>query len=78
MQKKFLVAKPEGKGPFGKLGRRPEWEWDGNIKMDVKEVECEVLDCVFPMVKAHCRLLCIKGKAVSCSGLVHSQGVPGG
>jgi hypothetical protein len=33
---RFLVAKPEGKGPFG----RPRHTWEDNIKMDLQEVEC--------------------------------------
>lgn len=45
---RILVAKPEGEGPFERLGRRPTW--DGNIKMDVKRAASEVVDCVFPMM----------------------------
>jgi hypothetical protein len=29
-----LVGKPEGQGPIG----RPRHKWEGNIKMDLKEV----------------------------------------
>ena len=32
----FLVGKPEGKKPLGRLRRR----WEDNIKMDLQEVEC--------------------------------------
>jgi len=31
---RFLVGKPEGKRPLG----RPRRKWDGNIKMDLREV----------------------------------------
>jgi len=30
------VGKPEGKRPLG----RPRLRWEGNIKMDLQEVEC--------------------------------------
>jgi hypothetical protein len=33
---RFLVGKPEGKGPLG----RPTCRWENNIKMDLQEVEC--------------------------------------
>jgi hypothetical protein len=36
---KFVVGKPEGKVPLGRLRRR----WKDNIKMDVKEMELEVV-----------------------------------
>jgi hypothetical protein len=32
-----LVGKPEGKRPLG----RPRRRWEGNIKMDLQELECE-------------------------------------
>jgi hypothetical protein len=35
-----LVGKPEEKRPLGRLRRR----WEDNIKMDLKEVECGVMD----------------------------------
>jgi hypothetical protein len=35
-----LVGKPEGKRPFG----RPRHRWEDNIKMDVQEVGCGVMD----------------------------------
>jgi hypothetical protein len=31
-----LVGKPERKGPLGK----PRCNWEGNIKMNLQEVEC--------------------------------------
>jgi hypothetical protein len=34
---KILVRKLEGKGPV----RRPKGTWENNIKMDLKEIECE-------------------------------------
>jgi hypothetical protein len=34
---KIFVRKPEGKGPLGRLRRR----WENNIKIDLKETECE-------------------------------------
>ena len=37
---RFLVGKPEGKRPLG----RPRRRWEDNIKMDLQEVECEVVD----------------------------------
>jgi hypothetical protein len=33
-----LVGKPENKRPLG----RPRRRWEGNIKMDLQEVECGV------------------------------------
>jgi hypothetical protein len=35
------VGKPEGKGPLG----RPRRRWKDNIKMDLQEVGCGVVDC---------------------------------
>jgi len=40
--KGFVVEKPEGKRPLGKLRRR----WEDNIKMDVREVGCEGIDWI--------------------------------
>ena len=37
-----LVGKPEGKRPLG----RPRRRWDDNIKMDVQEVRCRVMDWI--------------------------------
>ena len=34
------VLKPEGKRPLGRPGRR----WEDNVKMDLQEVECGVMD----------------------------------
>ena len=34
------MGKPEGKRPLGRLRRR----WEDNIKMDLEEVGCEVMD----------------------------------
>ena len=35
---RVLVGKPEGKTPLGRTRRR----WEGNIKIDLQEVECGV------------------------------------
>jgi len=35
-----LMGKPEGKSPFG----RPWCRWEDNIKMDIQEVGCGVID----------------------------------
>jgi len=37
---RVLVGKPEGKGPLGSPMRR----WKDNIKMDLQEVRCWVMD----------------------------------
>jgi len=37
---RFLVGKPEGKRPLGRLRRRG----DDNIKMDLQEVGCRDMD----------------------------------
>jgi len=39
---RFLVGKPEGKMPFGRLRRR----WDDNNKMDLQEVGCGGMDWI--------------------------------
>jgi len=39
---RVLVGKPEGRRPLG----RPRRSWDYNIKMDLKEVGCGVLDWI--------------------------------
>jgi len=39
---RVLVGKPEGKRPLGKPRRR----WEDNIKMDLQEVGCEVMDYI--------------------------------
>jgi hypothetical protein len=38
----MLVGKPEGKRPLERNSRR----WDYNIKMNIQEVSCEVLDWI--------------------------------
>ena len=35
---RVLVGKPEGKRPLG----RPRHGWEGNIKMDLREVGCDM------------------------------------
>jgi len=37
-----LVGKPEGKRPLG----RPRRRWEDDIKMDLQEVECGVIDLI--------------------------------
>jgi hypothetical protein len=39
---RVLVGKPEGKRPLG----RPRLRWDDNIKADLQEVGCEVMDWI--------------------------------
>ena len=39
---RVLAGKPEGKRPLGRRRRR----WDDNIKMDLQEVGCEVMDWI--------------------------------
>jgi hypothetical protein len=39
---RVLVGKPEGKRPLG----RPRRRWDDNIKMDIQEVVCDVMDWI--------------------------------
>jgi len=39
---RVLVGKPEGKTPFG----RPRRRWEDNIKMDLEEVGCGVMDWI--------------------------------
>jgi hypothetical protein len=41
---RVLVGTPEIKSPLG----RPRLRWDYNIKIDLQEVECEVMDCIDP------------------------------
>jgi hypothetical protein len=40
---KILVGKPEGKRPLGRPKRRRE----DDIKMDLKEIVCEFVECGF-------------------------------
>jgi hypothetical protein len=39
---RILVGKPEGKRPLG----RPRRKWEGNIKMDVREIEWGGMDWI--------------------------------
>jgi len=39
---KILVGKPEGKRPLG----RPRRRWEDNIKIDLQEVGCGVVDWI--------------------------------
>ena len=39
---KVSVGKPEGKRPFG----RPRHRWEDNIKKDLQEVGCEIMDWI--------------------------------
>jgi hypothetical protein len=39
---RVLVGKPEGKRPFG----RPRRRWEDNIKMDLQEVGCVVMEWI--------------------------------
>jgi len=39
---RVLVGKPEGKRPLG----RPRRKWEDNIKMDLQEVGCGVMDWI--------------------------------
>ena len=39
---RVLVGKPEEKRPL----RRPRWRWEGNIKMDFREVGCGDMDWI--------------------------------
>jgi len=41
---RVLVGKPEGKTPLGRTRRR----WEGNIKIDLQEVECGGMDWIEP------------------------------
>jgi len=39
---RVLLGKPEGKRPLG----RPRCRWEDNIKMDLQEVGCGVMDWI--------------------------------
>jgi hypothetical protein len=39
---RVFVGKPEGKRPLG----RPRRRWEENIKMDLQEAECGVMDWI--------------------------------
>jgi hypothetical protein len=38
----LLVGKPEGRRPLG----RPRRRWVANIKIDLREIECDGMDCI--------------------------------
>jgi hypothetical protein len=38
----ILVWKPEGKRPLG----RPRRRWEDNIRMDLREIKCKVVDWI--------------------------------
>ena len=40
---RIMVGKPEGKRPLG----RPRRRWEDNIKMDLQEMRCEVVDWIW-------------------------------
>jgi hypothetical protein len=40
---RIFVGKPEGKRPLGRLIRR----WVDNIKMDLREIGWDAMDCIF-------------------------------
>jgi hypothetical protein len=37
-----VVGKPDGKTPLG----RPRRRWEGNIRMDLREIRCEDVECM--------------------------------
>jgi hypothetical protein len=37
---RVLVGKPQGKSPLG----RPRRRWEDNIKMDIQEIRCGIID----------------------------------
>jgi hypothetical protein len=39
---RILVGKPEGKRQVG----RPRHRWEDNIKMDIREIEWDGMDCM--------------------------------
>jgi hypothetical protein len=39
---RVLVGNPEGKRPLG----RPRFRWENNVKMDLQEVVCGVMDWI--------------------------------
>jgi hypothetical protein len=39
---RFVVGKPEGKRPLGRLRRR----WENNVRMDLQEVRCGCEDWI--------------------------------
>ena len=47
-----VVGKPERKRPFG----RPRLRWDDNIKMDLQEMGCRVMDWIeLAQVAGNCK-----------------------
>jgi hypothetical protein len=40
---KALMGKPEGKRPL----RRPSHRWEDNIRMDLSEIDWEVVDLIY-------------------------------
>jgi hypothetical protein len=42
MHNRILVGKPEGKRPLG----RPRRRWVDNIKIDLREIEWDGVDCI--------------------------------
>ena len=73
-----VIRKTWRQGTVWKTGCR--LVWDGNIKMDVKEVACEVLDCPppFPNDVYKLQIVVYKRWSDPCLGLLHSQRVLGG
>jgi hypothetical protein len=68
----ILVGKPEGKRPLG----RPRRRWEDNIKMDLRKVGLEEVDCIHlaqdrdrwrALVRAVMSLKVHKGKAFQIS-----------
>jgi len=58
------VGKPEGKRPLVRTRHR----WEGNIKMDLQEVGCEVMDWIeLAQDRDGWRALCECGNEPSCS-----------
>jgi hypothetical protein len=54
---KMLVGKPEGKIPLG----RPRRRWDDNIKIDLWEIDLEVVDWIYlPRIRTGGGLLLIR------------------
>jgi hypothetical protein len=41
---RIMLGKPQGKRPLGRQRRR----WVGNIKLDLREKECDVMDWIDP------------------------------
>jgi hypothetical protein len=51
---RVLEAKPKGKRPFGRTRRR----WEDNIKLELQEVGCEVMDWIeLAQDRERCRAL---------------------